>query len=128
MNTEAHFTTPDGPTLANMRAGMEFLRAFHDLMPRAPITYGMAFLAVAMDPGHGASHYGKRLGFQQPVISRILLEIGQKSPDGGAGYGLLDSRTDLNDLRHKRYHLTSQGWALLIQINRAIERTRKGQT
>lgn len=126
MATVPKFTPPSEATISNLRAGMEFLQAFNELMPRAPMSYGLAFLEVASDPGHGASHYGKRLDFLQPVISRILLEIGQKSRDGGPGAGLVDSIVDPVDLRHKRYHLTPEGKALLKKIDTALSRRRKG--
>jgi DNA-binding MarR family transcriptional regulator len=126
-NSDFRFEVPNDATLGNLRSGFEFLQAFNAAMgQQAPLSYQLAFLLVAMEPGHGTVHYAKKLGMHQPVISRILLEIGQKSRAGGPGLGLVAAEIDPTDLRARRYFLTPSGRALLDQITGALSRRRKG--
>lgn len=116
MATPAKFAPPNAEDLRSMRRGLDFLQAFRTVEPSLPSSYMVAFMAVAMEPGHGTVYYAKKLGMVQPVVSRILLEIGQKTRTGGAGLGLVDSATDPVDLRLRRYFLTPKGTALLNSL------------
>jgi DNA-binding MarR family transcriptional regulator len=106
---------------------MEALKEFEDEARDTPINYATAFLAVAMDPGHGVSHYAKVLGSLQPVASRRLLEIGQKTRNNTPGLGLIESVEDPSDLRRKPYYLTSYGHSLVRRLDKALARRRKGE-
>jgi hypothetical protein len=50
-----------------------------------------AFLTVARHPGLGPTGYAKLLGTIQPIMSRILLEIGRKARAREEGLGLVDN-------------------------------------
>ncbi len=118
------FAPPNEDTAGHLRAATEMLDAFRAVEPSIPSSYIAAFLAVAMDPGHGTAHYSKSLGMLQPVGSRVLLEIGQKTRTGGPGLGLVAAEYDKDDLRLKRYFLTAKGRGLLSKIDVAMSRRR----
>ena len=90
--------------------------AFRSVSTSMPCSYVAAYLAVALKPGLGVTDYGNAIGIVQPIMSRILLEIGQKSRNGGEGLGLLDSRRDPTDFRQHQVFLTPKGKMLLNQI------------
>jgi DNA-binding MarR family transcriptional regulator len=92
------------------------LNEFSDVTNAMPVSYIQFFLMVARDPGKGATEYGRKLGVQQAVASRILLEIGQKSRGLSGGFGLVESSVDPIDLRLKRYHLTLKGRELAERV------------
>ena len=85
-----------------------------------PASYMMAFLMVALNPGKGTGDYGKAMGVSQPVISRILLEIGPKSRTGQPGQGLVDSALNPTDYRYKQTYLTPKGRVLLRKLMNAM--------
>lgn len=118
------FEPPNEETIGYLRAAMELAQAFRSVEPTMPLSYATAFLAVALDPGHGTTHYAKVLGVVQPVASRHLLEIGQKTRTKEPGLGLVASEYNKVDLRLKRYFLTAKGKALLSQIEAAMSRRR----
>ena len=118
------FAPPSEDIVGHLRAATELLRAFRAIEPTMPTSYAAAFLAVALDPGKGTVHYAKVLGVVQPVASRHLLEIGQKTRTNEPGLGLVASEYDKVDLRLKRYFLTAKGNALLSQIEAAMSRRR----
>lgn len=122
------FDVPSDETLGHLRTLYEALNAFRTVDPSIPSSYVAAFLAVAMDPGNGTVHYSKTLGMLQPVASRVLLEIGQKTRTGQPGLGLVAAEYDLHDLRLKRYYLTQKGHVLLRQVEKAMARRRKGDS
>jgi len=67
--------------------------AFREVAPTIPASYAQAFLAIALKPGQPAGSYGLSLGLDQPVVSRILLEIGKKSRNSSKkGLDLVNSQ------------------------------------
>jgi len=121
------FDKPLDETLSCLMLVSEAVDVFRAVEPSIPSSYIAAFLAVAMDPGNGTVHYSKQLGMLQPVASRVLLEIGQKTRTGQPGLGLVAAEYDLHDLRLKRYYLTPKGHALIMRLEKAISRRRKGE-
>lgn len=107
-----------------VRKASAIIDAFRAIEPGMPSAYLATFLAVAEDPGHGPVHYAKHLGFEHPqVVSRILLELGQKSyrRESGEGLGLLESDRDADDLRSYNYKLTASGRKLLGVILKVMK-------
>ena|SRR5215204_5236996 len=98
--------------------------AFRKVDPKMPTSYMAALLAVAMKPGHGPTEYAKDLGTIQPIMSRILLEIGVPVREGAQGLGLVDRRVSAESLRNQEYYLTQKGKALLREIAAALEALR----
>jgi DNA-binding MarR family transcriptional regulator len=95
--------------------------AFREVEPRMPSSYMAAFLAVAMKPGYGPTEYAKDLGTIQPIMSRILLEIGEHPRAGSEGLGLVDRRVSSESLRNQEYYVTPKGRTLLRNIATALE-------
>ncbi len=93
---------------------------FREVDSAFPVSYIAALLAVAREPGLTGSEYAARLGLDQPVMSRILLEIGQKSRHGGPGRGWVLGVHDEIDLRRKNIYLTPVGRALVDVILDAL--------
>ena len=95
--------------------------AFRLVDPKMPSSYISAFLAVARKPGFGPTEYAKITGTIQPIMSRILLEIGPRSRDGsGPGMQLVDRQIDEVSLRNHRYYLTPKGKQLQSQVLRYL--------
>ncbi len=93
---------------------------FRELDPAFPVSYIAALLAVAREPGLTGTEYAARLGQEQAPMSRMLLELGQKSRHGGPGRGWLYSVPDPVDLRRKHIYLTPAGRALVDEILDAL--------
>ena len=64
--------------------------------------------------------YSKRSGVAQSVMSRHLLDLGDKARLGGPGYGLVTSSRDPVNLRRRPVVLTNKGRALANDIIRAM--------
>ena len=99
---------------------LELVRAFRRVDSKMPSSYMEAFLAVALKPGYGPTEYAKDLRTIQPIMSRILLELGEHPRAGLRGLGLVDRRMSSESLRNQEYYLTSKGRALLHRIAAAL--------
>jgi hypothetical protein len=75
-------------------------------------SYLAAFLTVARHPGLGPTGYAKLLGTIQPIMSRILLEIGRQARAREEGLGVVDSEIDPDNFRQRKYFLTPTGLRL----------------
>lgn len=94
---------------------------FRDFDAAFPASYIRAFLTIARKPGLSVTDYGHILGIPQPVVSRLMLQLGEKSRAGGAGLGWIRRVTDEKDLRVKRLHLTPQGQRLMERLEQAMQ-------
>jgi DNA-binding MarR family transcriptional regulator len=95
---------------------LAIMGVFNDIDPPMTLHYVRAFLLVAAQPGLGASEYARRLGLEQAVASRILLEIGKKTRRGDPGRDLVEAEDDVVDMRKKPYRLTAKGRKVLSKI------------
>lgn len=86
------------------------------------INHARALLQVAMEPGQGPTHYGSRLGAIQPVVSRLLLELGIRARNGTPGLNLIDRDEAPDDLRGKRYHMTPDGRVLTKALSGILDK------
>ncbi len=93
---------------------------FREVDPAFPVSYIAALLAVAREPGLSGTEYAKQLGHEQAPMSRMLLELGQKSRHGGPGRGWLYSVTDSLDLRRKHIYLTDEGKEIVRKVVEAL--------
>lgn len=103
------YSKPVGEEVRRLNHLLHVVDLFRAREPKMPISYMLGFLAVAMDPGKGPSDYARALGTIQPVMSRILLEIGKKARHRGESLGLVDYEQDPGNLRTHRYFLTQKG-------------------
>jgi DNA-binding MarR family transcriptional regulator len=114
------YEAPSKDDAAKINRLLNATQAIRAQMPSMPSSYVAAFLAVALKPGQPVSEYARDIGTIQPIMSRILLEIGQKSRQRDNPLALVDSAPDPNDLRVSRYHLTAKGRTLLQQVLRNL--------
>jgi len=98
------------------------LDAFRAIRSTMPLQYVVAFLLVAEEEGLGVGDYAKRAGVSVSVMSRHLLDIGERNRNMTAGFGLVTYRANPLELRKHEYMLTDKGRALLHQIHRQMER------
>jgi DNA-binding MarR family transcriptional regulator len=99
---------------------LQGLSPFVTIRHTLPMQYVVSFLLVALDEGKGVMEYSKQAGVSQSVMSRHLLDLGDKSRDGGPGYGLVTSKADPTNLRRKPVVLTNKGRAIANAIIRAM--------
>jgi DNA-binding MarR family transcriptional regulator len=104
-----------------LAAALHALEPFRSIRRTLPMQYMHAFLLVALDEGLGVMEYARQAGVAQSVMSRHLLDLGDRSRYGGPGYGLLTTRADPLNLRRHRVTLTDKGRDIAQAIMRAIE-------
>jgi DNA-binding MarR family transcriptional regulator len=100
-------------------AALEPFRAIRGTMP---LQYVVAFLLVAEEEGLGVGDYAKRAGVSVSVMSRHLLDIGERNRDMEEGFGLVTYRANPMELRKHEYMLTDKGRAMAHQIKRQWEK------
>jgi hypothetical protein len=109
---------------ARMAALMGALEPFRAIRGTMPMQYIVAFLLVAMEEGHGTSEYARRAGVSQSVMSRHLLDIGDRNRHMQEGFGLVTQRQDPLNLSRHQNMLTPKGRAIAHQIVRALGRAK----
>lgn len=117
------FTPPTEREAARIRAAIDMITPVRRLSQNLPLSYLHAFLWVSLQPGQGATYYAPRVDASQPVMSRVLLQLGNKvggRPAGEGGYMLIDKGSDPLDLRRDRYFLTDAGRGLLADISSGL--------
>jgi hypothetical protein len=65
------------------------LDQFTDLKATMPLQYVKAFLAVALEEGLGVGEYAQRAHVANSVMSRHLLDIGDRNRHMEEGFGLV---------------------------------------
>ena len=93
-----------------------FLSLRHDL----PLRYAHALLLVARHPGQSVLDYAKMAGVSHSVMSRHLLDIGERNRYMGEGLGLVTFRPSRTDLRSHEYYLTPKGRRVAHQVIRQM--------
>lgn len=111
----------DKKALGTWLGGLDMFLAIRHTLPGH---YMRAFLLVALDEGKGVGEYAEKSGVAQSVMSRHLLDLGDKDRNGGPGYGLVTMRQDPLNLRRHQVILTDKGRALVGSVVRAMERAR----
>jgi DNA-binding MarR family transcriptional regulator len=101
----------------DMLAALEPFRALRQTMP---LQYIVSFLLVALDEGRGVNEYAERAGVGTSVMSRHLLDIGERNRHMEEGFGLVTQRPDPMELRKHQMMLTPKGRAVAHQIARHL--------
>src|SRR5579872_2063557 len=96
--------------------------AFFALRGTMPAQYIKAFLLVAEEQGLGVGDYAKRAGVSVSVMSRHLLDIGERDRNMEDGLGLVTYRSNPMELRKHEYYLTDKGRALVHRITRSLQK------
>ena len=103
-----------------IKAVLNALAPFRAIRSTMPLQYVTAFLLVAMDEGKTVSEYAKQAGVSLSVMSRHLLDIGERNRYMEDGFGLVMAKPSPNSLREKEVYLTTKGRAVVHQITRQI--------
>lgn len=107
---------------AAMRALFLALKPFRDINASMPLSYVTAFLLVAMEEGKGVSEYASKVDISPTVMTRNLLDIGDRNRQREEGYGLITQERDLFDLRKHNAKVTSKGKALAHHVVSVIKK------
>jgi len=109
----------EGNAVRNLLAALE---PFRDLRATMPLQYVTAFLRVCHEEGLGVGDHAARAGVSVSVMSRHLLDIGDRNRHKEEGFGLVTYRSNPMELRKHEYMLTDKGRALAHKILRQWER------
>jgi hypothetical protein len=85
------------------------LKPFREINRSMPLSYIDAFLLVAMEEGKGVAEYASAAQISPTVMTRNLLDIGDRNRRRESGYGLVTQERDLFDLRKHNGRVTSVG-------------------
>lgn len=94
--------------------------------PNIPASYIVTFLTVAEKEGRPVSEYANEVGLFKAVMTRHLLDLGERNRHGDEGMNIIEQRRDRQDLRINRSFVNEKGAALLSKVRRAWEVSRKG--
>lgn len=121
-NTPVRFKSvppEDRKVVSALLSALEVFRAIRRTMP---LQYVTAFLLVAEEEGLGVGDYAEKAGESVSVMSRHLLDIGERNRSMTDGFGLVTYRSNPMELRKHEYTLTDKGRAVLHQIKRQLEK------
>ena len=107
---------PSADELSALKTFAASLEPFRSIRSTMPLQYVYAFLLVAMEEGLSVSDYAKRSGVSLSVMSRHLLDIGERNRHMEEGFGLITSRPNPLELRKHELFLTTKGQAIKHKI------------
>lgn len=107
------------------RAMLLALEAFTEDRHTMPLQYVISFLRVAADEGQGSVEYAKRAGISPTVMTRHLLDIGERNRNREEGFGWISQERDKFDLRRHAAKVTPVGRTLLHKAMNAIKTFRQ---
>lgn len=103
-----------------MDAAAMVLEPFLDIRHDMPLRYAHSFLMVAGEEGLGVNEYAKKAGVSASVMSRHLLDIGDRDRNMKPGFKLVFKVQDPFELRKYRVYLTPLGRQLAERIVRVM--------
>jgi DNA-binding MarR family transcriptional regulator len=108
-------------SIGSIQAIRQVLERMRDVDENITVGAVIAFLTVAEWENRSLREYSEILGVPQSTMSRQLLDIGIMRRDRSPGMGLIDQRSDPDDLRKNTYCLTPRGKTLLKSLQRELE-------
>lgn len=106
---------------AAFRALYNALQNFTALRPTMPLQYVMTYLLVGMEEGKGVTEYAKMNDVSPTVMTRHLLDIGDRNRAREEGFGLVTQERDPLDLRKHHARITPKGAAIAHRIKQALK-------
>ncbi|WP_027565277.1 MarR family winged helix-turn-helix transcriptional regulator [Bradyrhizobium sp. URHA0013] len=103
------------------RSLMLALEPFREIRSTMPLQYVYTFLQVACDEGSGVTEYARSAGVSPTVMTRHLLDIGDRNRNREEGFGLVTQERDRNDLRRHHARVTPTGKVLMRRIINALK-------
>jgi DNA-binding MarR family transcriptional regulator len=116
-----HKPTFNDEERAYARALLLAVEPFLQLRPTMPLQYLTTYLRVVADEGKGVSEYADHAGIAKTVMTRQLLDIGERSRDLTEGFGLVYQNRDPHDLRVNRTYATPKGRTVFLKMMDAIK-------
>ena len=104
---------------ADIRSLLASLDPFLRIRPSMPARCIQAFLLVAENEGLSVGEYAQRAGMSGAMMSRTLLDMGERTRYYQEGAGLVEGEENDRNRREKLYHLTPKGRALLASLTKA---------
>lgn len=121
MSTRLGVKKLEGSEAEAVKSLLAALDAFREIRPTMPLQYVVTFLVVALEQGLSVGEYAERAGVSLSVMSRHLLDIGERNRHREKGFGLIDYRSHPEELRKHQVFLTPKGKTLLHRITRHLE-------
>lgn len=112
----------DNNEKAPLKGFLAACEPFDNIRHTMPLQYIRAFLLVALEEGLGVNEYAQRSGVSQSVMSRHLLDLGERNRYMKAGFGLLTQRPDPLELRKQQTFLTDKGRTIAHRIIRELSK------
>jgi DNA-binding MarR family transcriptional regulator len=106
---------------ATCKALYSALEPFMKDAPNMTLTNLLAFLRVGMEEGKGVSEYAQDAGVWKTVMTRHLLDLGDRDRHGGDGLGWITQARQREDLRVNRAWITHKGATLIDSARRAMD-------
>jgi hypothetical protein len=106
---------------ATCKALFAALEPFAKGNPHMTIANLMAFLRVGMEEGKGVGQYAEDAGTYKTVMTRHLLDLGERDRYGGEGLGWIMQARQNDDLRVNRAWIAHKGAAMIDTARRALE-------
>jgi DNA-binding MarR family transcriptional regulator len=106
---------------AYARALMLALEPFREIRATMPLQYVYTFLMVATEEGKGVTEYAEKAGVAPTVMTRHLLDIGDRNRAREEGFGLVTQERDKEDLRRTHSRVTPTGKALMHKLMNALK-------
>lgn len=97
------------------------LEPFRNIRPTMPLQYLHTFLLVCEHEGKGVGEYAQLSEVSPTVMTRHLLDIGDRNRNRDEGFGLVTQIRDAFDLRRHHSAVTSFGRATLHKMMSAIK-------
>lgn len=97
------------------------LEPFRQLRGTMPLQYVYTFLLVIENEGESVTDYAQMADVPQTVMTRHLLDIGDRNRAGEEGFGLVTQERDRKDLRKHHAKVTSIGHALFHRVMTALK-------
>jgi DNA-binding MarR family transcriptional regulator len=101
------------------------IEPFVELNPTIPASYIISFLTVAEKEGRPVSEYANEVGVYKAVMTRHLLDLGERDRRGEEGMNIVEQKRDRKDLRVNRSFISEKGANLLSRVRRTWELSRK---
>lgn len=96
------------------------LQPFLRIRQTMPLQYLVAYLLVAMEEGKSVNEYAAEAGVSPAVMTRHLLDIGDRNRVAEEGFGLITQERDRKDLRRHHARITTTGKAMMAEIKHAL--------
>jgi hypothetical protein len=106
--------------VATAKALFLALEPFVKESPNMTIQNFMTFLRVAASEGKGVTEYADEAQVYKTVMTRHLLDLGDRDRHGGDGLGLISQVRDRKDMRINRAWIAPKGVAFLRSAYKAL--------